>query len=109
MAWYCGGSNIASLTNYANNELYQELPRFEKYFTESDDKVLIDLRRGKGYTGEIEKLTRGTSDLAVTVTLKAPAASKMRLRVTGYYQRENLYTLSRSGLIVSYEDYSVKN
>ena len=101
MAWYCGGSNIASVTNYANNEVYQELLRFEN--------ILQNLRRGKGYTGEIEKLTRGNSDLAVTLTLKAPAASKMRLRVTGYYQRENLYTLSRSGLIVSYEDYSVKN
>ena len=38
---------MAPLTDYPNNEVYQELIRFEKYFTESDDKVFIDLRRGK--------------------------------------------------------------
>ena len=68
--WYCGGLSIVPLTNYANNKVYQELPRFEKHVTESDNKVFIDLRRGKGYTSKIEKLARDDSDLTVTVTLK---------------------------------------
>ena len=99
---------MAPLTDCANNKVYQELLRFEKYFTESDDKVFIDLRRGKGYTGEIEKLNSDDSDLIVMITLKAPAGSKMRLKVTGYYQGEYLYFLSKSELIMTYKDYSVK-
>ena len=65
MTWCCGGTGLALLTDYTNNEAYQELLRFEKYFTESDNKVFGDLRRDKGYTNEIEKLTKDDSDLTV--------------------------------------------
>ena len=34
------------------------------------------------------------------------AAVKMRLRVTGYYQGENISILSNKGLILTYKDYS---
>ena len=34
------------------------------------------------------------------------AAVKMRLRVTGYYQGENISILSNKSLILTYKDYS---
>ena len=44
------------------------------------------MRRSKGYTDELEKLTRDDSDTTLTVKLKAAANKKMSLRVTGYSQ-----------------------
>ena len=48
VAWYCTGSSIASLMDYGNNEVYQELPCLEEFFTNSNEKPFIDLRRSKG-------------------------------------------------------------
>ena len=105
--WYCKGSSIAPLSDYVHNPIFQELPTPSKYFTNADKKVIIDLRRGKGYTNEIEKLNRDDSDLPVTITLKNAAAKKMRLRVTGYYQGEYLYSLTNDGLLMNYKEYGV--
>ena len=46
------------------------------------------MRRSKGYTDELEKLTRDDSNITLTAKLKAAATKKMRLRVTGYSQAE---------------------
>ena len=54
IAWICNGSNIPLLTDYAHNPIYQEAPRKDKYFTSSDERLYIDLRRSKGHTGEFE-------------------------------------------------------
>ena len=62
------------------------------------------MRRSKGYTDELEKLTRDDSDLTLTVKLKAAAIKKLRLRVTGYSQAECYYTLSNRGMIMSYKN-----
>ena len=43
----------------------------------------------------------------ITVTLKAASTKKMRLRVTGHYQDEYLYSLSNKGLIMNYKEYGV--
>ena len=94
VAWYCKGSSIAPLWDYVQNPIYQELSAMSEYFASADEKIFIDLRRGKGYTDEIEKLNRDDSNLSVTITLKNAAAKKMRLRVTGYYEGEYLYLLS---------------
>ena len=48
----------------------QELPNRNTYFTDSDEKVYIDIRRSKGFTGEFERVNRDDSDLIVTVDLK---------------------------------------
>ena len=48
-AWICKGLSIASLADYAHNKTYQKEVRQEKYFTDSDEKVYIDLRRKKSY------------------------------------------------------------
>ena len=87
-AWICKGSSIALLTDFAHNITYQKEVRQEKYFTDSDEKVYIDLRRGKGHTGEFERVNRDDSDLTITVELKAPKTTKMRMHVIVYYQGE---------------------
>ena len=83
------------------------MPTINQYFTSADEKIFIDFRRGKGYTNEIEKTNRDDSDLLITITLKAAAAKKMRLRVTGYCQGEHLYSLSNEGIIMNYKEYGV--
>ena len=107
VALYCKGSSIAPLTDYANNEIYQELHRLDEYFSNSDEKLFIDLRRSKGYTNELIKLSRDDSDITLTINFKDAATQRMRLRVTGYYQEEYLYSLSKEGLIKNYKDYSI--
>ena len=69
-AWICKGLSIAPLTDYAHNITYQKAVRQEKYFTDSDKKVYIDLGRRKGHTGEFQRFNRDNSDLTITVELK---------------------------------------
>ena len=76
VAWYFKGSSIVLFSDYANNLIFLELPDLKNYFTNSDEKVFIDLKRGKGYTGELEKANRGDIDLTITVTLKAATTKK---------------------------------
>ena len=57
VAWDCDGCSVAPPADYTNNEILQELPKLKDYFTESDERVYLDLRRGKGYMGKLEKLT----------------------------------------------------
>ena len=103
-----GIESIALLPDFAHNPVFQELPIQKQYFTTPDEKFFIDLRRGKGYTNEIKKLNRDdSSDLSITIMLKNAAAKKMRLRVTGYYQGEYLYSLSNEGLIMNFKEYGV--
>ena len=74
---------------------------------ESDDRILIDMRRSKGYTDELEKLNRDDSGIAVTVALKNRAAKKLRLRITGFSQAEYWYLLWNKGYIMSYKNYNI--
>ena len=74
--WICKGSSIAPLTDYAH-KTYQKAVRQEKYFTNSDKNVYIDLRRGKCNTGEFERGNCDNSDLMITVELKAPTTQKL--------------------------------
>ena len=106
-ALYCKGSSIAPLLDYAHKPIFQKMSTINQYFTSADEKIFIDFRRGKGYTNEIEKINKVDSDLLITITLKAAAAKKMRLRVTGYCQGEHLYSLSNEGLIMNYKEYGV--
>ena len=59
--------------------------RKEKYLTDSDERLYIDLRQGKGHTGEFERVNCDDSDFAVNIELKNPATKNMRLCITGYY------------------------
>ena len=76
IAWICKGLSIAPLTDYTHNITYQKAVRQEKYFTDFDEKVYIDLQRGKGHTGEFERVNRDNSGLTITVELKVPTTKK---------------------------------
>ena len=81
----CDGCSTAPLTQYKNNEIYQEITEWDKFTSnETDDRIYIDMRRSKGYTDELEKLNRDDSGLAVTTGLKKAASKKLRLRITGF-------------------------
>ena len=96
-ALICKGSNIAPLTDYAHNITYQKAVKQQKYFTDSGEKVYIDLRRGKGHTG----------DLTITAELKAPTTTERRMHVTGYYQGQYMYMLDKDGLIMNSKECNV--
>ena len=73
VAWYCKCSSIVPLIYYGNKEIQKQFPRLEEVFTNSHEKPFIDLRRSKGYTHELEKLSEDDSILTLTVTLKHEA------------------------------------
>lgn len=52
-------------------------------------------------------LSRDDGNFNLTILLKQAATKKMKLRVTGYYQDKYLYTLLRSGLIMSYKEFGI--
>ena len=47
-----------------------------------DDRIYVDMRRSKGYADELEKINRGESRIALTISLKEAAGKKMRFRIT---------------------------
>ena len=65
------------------------------------------MRRSKGYTDELEKINRDDSGIALTISLKAAAAKKLRYRITGWSQGEYWYLLSNRGYIMSYKSYNI--
>ena len=108
IAWICNGSSIAPLSDSTHNPIYQEAPRKKKYFTSSDERLYIDLRRSKGHTEEFELVNRNDSDLTITIELKNPLTKNVRLRPTGYYHGEYMYMLGNNGLIMNYMVHGVK-
>ena len=110
VGWATGqGCTIDPLTQYAKSEIYKELIKYENYYskTKSDEKLYVDLRRGRGYSNELERTVRNDSSLTLTITLQNAAVKKMRLRVVGYYQGEYIYTMTNLGLLLSYKDYGI--
>ena len=98
VAYQCDGCSSAPLTQYKNNLIYQEITEEDEFTTnEKDDRILIDMRKSKGYTDELEKLNRDDSGLAVVINLKKAAAKKLRLRATGFSQAGHWYLLSNKG------------
>ena len=67
---------MVPLIQYKNNEIKQELTKENDYFSsKSDERLYIDMRRSKGYTDELEKLTRDEA-VNLSITLKAAATKK---------------------------------
>ena len=73
----------------------------------TDDRILIELRRSKRYSDKLEKITRDDSSLGVVVTLKKAATKKMILRTVGYPQAEYWLVFSNKGYIMSYQSYNI--
>ena len=104
----CDGCSTAPLTQYKNNEIYQEITEEDKFAdNDTDDTIYIDLRRSKGYTDELEKLNCDDRGVAVTTGLKEAAAKKLWFRTTGYSQAEYWYLLSNKWYIMSYKNYNI--
>ena len=66
VVWNCDGCSIAPLSDYANNKVYQELPRFKNLLDKTEKKLYIDLRRSEGYNNDLENLSRDDSDIKLT-------------------------------------------
>ena len=89
VVYNCEGCSSVPLMQSRNNKIYQEMTEEDEFTTNSkDDSILVDMRRSKGYTDELQKLNRDDSGLAVVITLKEAAAKKLRLRVTGFSEAE---------------------
>ena len=74
--WATGqGCTVGPLTQYANNEFYKELIKYEDYNskTKSDKKLYVDLIRGRCYSNELERIVRNDSTLTLTITLQRAA------------------------------------
>ena len=100
------GCSTGPLTQYKNNEIYQEITAEDKY-TKNDTgyRIWIDMRRGNGYTDELKKINRDDSGLAVILGFREATTKKLRLHVTGYSQGEYWYLLSNKGYIMSFKNY----
>ena len=78
VVYYCEGCNTAPLTQYKNNEIKQELTKEKDYFgDDSDERLYIDMRRSKGYTNELERLTHDDGRVMLTNKLKKAAEKKL--------------------------------
>ena len=104
----CDGCSTAPLTQYKNNEIYQEITEEDKFTSnKTDDRIYIDIRRSKGYTDKLEKLNRDDSGLAVIISLKEAAPKKLRFRITGFSKAEYWYLLSNKEYIMSYKNCNI--
>ena len=101
-AFTCGGCSSALLMQNINNPVFQELTDEDEYTHQKrDDRIYIDMQRSKGYTAELEKINRDDSQLALTISLKDAAKSKLRYRITEWAQGEYWYLLSNRYYIMS--------
>ena len=107
VAWSCDGCSVATLMDYINNTIYQELPEEKDYFTTSDERIYLDLRASYRYTNEMEKLEQNDSKLNLKIQLKTSATKKLRLRIWGYSMGEYLYILGKDGLTLQHKTYSI--
>ena len=70
VAYYCEGYSTAPLTQYKNNKIKQDLTKEKYYFgNDSDERLYVDMRRrSKGYTNQLEKLSRDDGSVTLTIT-----------------------------------------
>ena len=108
MAWGCGGSSVASLSDYINNPVFQELVGEDDYFDfRSDERMYLDLRTSSGYVKEAEKIERNDSKINLHITLKETATTKLRLCVWAYSLGEYLYILSKNGFPLRHRTHAI--
>ena len=61
---------MTPITKYMNNKIKQDMIKAKKIFAdESDEKMFIDIRRSKGYTEELEELSRNDADINLLILL----------------------------------------
>lgn len=89
-------TTVTSLPDYANNPLYQNLPKESDYFSSSDERIYIDLR-DKDYRDVLENIRR--NNIVLYNTLKAVAVEKGKLRIFAYSMVE-LFTCSPTKVLL---------
>ena len=108
VAYQCNGCTFATLDEYKNNLVYQDMTDQYEYFgATKDDRIYIDMRRSKGNSDELEKITRNDSGLVLKIKLKKAATKKLRLRVVSYSQGEYWYAYTSQGYIMAYKNYNI--
>ena len=108
IAYNSNRCSTVPLTQYKNKEVYQEIAPEDEFAANTwDDRLYLDVRKSKGYTDELEKLTRDDSGLGLAISLKNAANKKMRRRTTGFSQAEYYYVFSNKGYIMTYKSYSI--
>ena len=108
VTWSCNGSSVAPLTDYVNNEIYQDLIEEDDYFdVRSNERLYFDLRASSGYVKEAEKLDQNDSKINLHITLKNAATKKIRLRVWAHSLGEYLYILTKKGLTLRHRTYAI--
>ena len=81
------GFLIAPLTDYTHYEIFPELPTKEKCFNMADERVFIDVRDSKGYTGELKRLRRGDSNFVLHLPTKIATAKTLSRRTSSHPHR----------------------
>ena len=72
---------MTSITKYMNNGIKKDMIKKKKYFTdETNEKLFINMRRSKGYTDELEELSRNDADIDLTILLTKAAEKKWGLK-----------------------------
>ena len=101
VAYNCKDCSTVPLAKYKNNEIFQKITPEDDFTTNArDDRILIDMRRRRGYADELEKLNRDDSGLAIVVKLKEAVAKKFRVRITCFSQEKYWYVFSNKGYIM---------
>ena len=80
------------LTQYKNIDIYHDLVEEYDYFSgKGDERIYIDMRRSKGYTDELEKISCDDSGIPLTIKLEKACTTKLCYRITGFSQAEYWY------------------
>ena len=101
VAWSYNGCSSAPLTDYINNQVYQELIDEDSY----NGVHIPESKRWIYFRGR--KLDRNDSKINLLIQLKNSTAHKLRLRVWAYSLGEYLYVPSRQGLTLKHKTYSI--
>ena len=92
-----------------NNGIKKDMIKKKKYFTdETNEKLFINMRRSKGYTDELEELSRNDADTDLKILLTKAAEKNIRLKVLAYLQAEYWYAITNRGKVFTYKNYSIK-
>ena len=66
------------------------------------------MRRSKGYTDELEELSRNDADTDLKILLTKAAEKNIRLKVLAFLQAEYWYVITNRGKVLTYKNYSIK-
>ena len=85
VAWHCNSYSTATVPDYINNPMFQEIALEKDYFGDaSHERFYTDLPDSLGYTREIKKTQQEQHRTDTNNWVKIWTYKKMRLSVWGY-------------------------